>query len=283
MGFNSFQVGRRLFTASIFSLALLCGCAGMGAPTAKIQSGDEVMVDYTCRLPGGALLITTDGQTAQMTGEDEKAKVFMPLKQYGPVAVTAGDKALKHILGRHVAEFLDIAVPAYIAAAVVNLPYEKKIDIELEGQIPPNIKRDERFTRIKRSQKLPLTFEMKHAVACREFNKEIVPGDTFDFVALPGVKIRFAAINGPMVTAVLQFEDGHLVPAPWGRKSLNKIDDQFYRAVTQIEVDDLGRAGGLIGRIKSVTKDHFWIDWGDPFGGRTLSCSAFVHNMQSTK
>jgi FKBP-type peptidyl-prolyl cis-trans isomerase 2 len=286
MGFTVFHMARRLLTLSILlflTSLLLNGCAGMGAPTAKIQRGDEVMVDYTCRLPDGALLITTDGQKAEISGEDEKAKVFMPLKEYGPVSVTAGDKALKHILGRHVAEFLDLALPAYIAEAVVGLPYDKRVTIELEGQIPPNIAPDERFTRVRRSQRLPLTFEMKHAVASREYDKEIVPGDTFDFVPLPGVKIRFDAVNGPMVTAVLLFEEGHVVPAPWGRKHLNKIDDQFYRVVTQIEVDELGRAGGLIGRIESVEKDHFRIDWGDPFGGRTLSCDVFVHPIQSTK
>jgi FKBP-type peptidyl-prolyl cis-trans isomerase 2 len=255
----------------------------MGRPTAMIQAGDGVLIDYTCRLPDGSLLITTDAQRAEVSGKDEKAKVFMPLKEYGPVAVTAGDEALQHILGRHVAEFLDLAVPAYIADAVVNLPYEKKIDIELEGRIPPHIAWDERFTRVKRSHELPLAFDMKHAAASREFNKEIAPGDTFDFAAYPGVKIRFAAIDGPMVTAVLLFEDGHVVQAPWGRKRLIKIGDTSYRTVTEVEVDELGRAGGLIGRVKSVEEDHFWIDWGDPFGGRTLSCNVFVHNMQSTK
>jgi FKBP-type peptidyl-prolyl cis-trans isomerase 2 len=81
----------------------------------------------------------------------------------------------------------------------------------------------------------------------------------------------------------LLFEEGHVVPAPWGRKRLEKIDDRFYRAVTQIEVDELGRAGGLIGRIESVEEDHFRIDWGDPFGGRTLNCDIYVHPVPSTR
>lgn len=283
MRFNAFPVDLRLLTVFILSLATLCGCAGPGVPAAKVQPGDEVMVDYTCRLPGGALLITTDAKKAGLSDAGVKAKVFMPLKEYGPVSVTAGDEALNNILGRHVAEFLDLAVPAYIADAVVGAPYGKTMGLTLQGRIPPKIAHDERFTRIKRTQKLPWRFVMKHAAASREFDKEIVSGDTFDYDVMPGARIRFEAVKDPMVTAVLLFEEGHEIPAPWGRKRLTRIDEKYYLATTMIEVDDLGRAGGLIGRIEAVEEDHFRIDWGHPFGGRTLSCETFVHPLPSKK
>ncbi len=275
---------RWLAMAAAVCIASVYGCAGMVKPDVLVQPGDAVMIDYSCYLPDGSLMITTDAAKA-IAAEGKKAanKNFMPLREYGPVSATAGDKALNYMLQRDVAEFLEFSVPAYLANGIVNKPYDRRMQISIQGEIPPNIQKNERYTKIKRRRRLPLVFDSGLAVTRQRYGENIGPGDTVDFEVLPGTQLRFGEIKGEWITCNLLFEDGLMIPDPLGHKHLVKIDEKNYWMITENRVGEIVRAGQLIGRVDRIEEEWFWIDWGHPFGGKPLDCDVYVHNLQPDK
>ena len=75
-------------------------------------------------------------------------------------------------------------------------------------------------------------------------------------------------------------QPGSVVDTPFGKGTI-KENEKNYEIVIDASVGHLVRSQGLVGRVSEVQDRTIVIDYGNPFGGETLSCDVKVEPAPS--
>ena len=250
-------------------LALFLGCAGL-EPVPRVEKGEKVRVEFTCRTPGNKVMDTT----SPVLAKDEsiaKARVFAPRQNLKPVDLTAGENPPDLKPGD--IQFLDTDIRTGLAHALVGREKGKPLEVVLESKAQSRLEDSQRYRKIMRVRTVPRV----QTIPCDQYQAthgrlpEI--GELFkengqahaEVIALDPDNITIRLITDPPFT----------VDTPWG-KARTDGDEKEVRVTIEAEVGTLVRTGGLIGRISEINEKNIVVDYGLPFGGQTLNCTVEI-------
>jgi len=277
------RAGRWFIGLFFFSASILFGCAAQlpqsgetaeAPPETKIEAGAATMLTYSCYLENGQLAATTDPVKAGFHGN--KAAIFQPPYEPGPVFVIAGDKAIQRMHTMIGPEDFDRAIAGYLARAIVGRAYGRSHRLSISAEVQKSITDSERFLKLNRHQPAKRKNRMPLASLEKLLGKAPVVGDRHPVKELPGVYIEVGAIDDDSAEILTDFKDGLTIDDPFGKKRFVAIDEEAFEVVIDTEVGHIARSGMVLGRVSAVDPQYFTMDYGDPFGGAVLSCDALA-------
>jgi len=261
-------------TLRTFATMILLAAAGCTQPEQPVQPGNKVVVDYTCRLADGSLVETTQ---ASLAGNETLAKsvLFSLRDDYSPFIAQVPEqpkplpiipfdpleqKIIKAILNRANELWLDQTNTLHLASEEVNDfdPHERFVSMTRHFIM-------DRMVEMKMDDFVANYVNTPHTIGTKV-------GEGTDY---PGV-IR--GVNDTNVTIYYSAVPGATTPSILGPAPLKELNaDHFEVNIPAQQGQLVQRLGGLPGRITSLDKDMFTIDFGQTFAGETLSCEVEVH------
>lgn len=266
MSTNPSNAGFFSVAAVSLSLFLLGGCAAHGQGGNLPGVGERLALQYTCRLPDGTLAATTHKKIAE-DPEVKKSEIFSPRKAYHPAEIVvpaSPEQITVDYFGS-----LEEKIVQSLARKASELPFSRKVDVELTGTTPENIPENERFMQMARQIKLPRRMVVSIAEYQAEYPKPPVPGEILG--ADENFSTMVEKVEGEAVHLLFSSAPGATRKTVYGIEHFSQEEEEF---LVRLEVTPgaVLRTGPLVGRISSVEQESFTIDYGHPFGGETLSC-----------
>lgn len=251
-------------------LAALLGCAA--SQKSLVQAGDTAQVDFTCRLSNGRVVLTTKQDVAEDT-KNLAAKVFLPLKTYGPMELIADPAAVPkagELTG------LELGVDQGLQRAIVGLPVGKERTVTLKGEVPEGLKKEDRYITVGRIARHKKEQRWDLQRLARELGHTPAPGE--QVLKMPGITAVMTGVDGREALVRIAVTHGQAVDHTYGRAIIRDYPDH-YDVVTEAKVGQIVRTLDLVGRIIAVTDTTLTLDYGDPFGGEELTCDVCVRGI----
>ena len=257
--------------SAVLCLLLFVACARL-QPAPLVQPGDSVRVKYTCRSPDGLLMATTEKAPAEDTGV-AKSPVFEMPAAFEPVVLTAGPETVCSTCPKESMQLkgLDDALHASLAAAIVGRPYGRRLELLLNRQVPEGLPPGKRYLGLAKVWERPKQASMLVDDYYKMMGFDPVVGYQYPYEM--GLQATVTAIkdNHVLIRYAPQVALGPSVPTAFGRGIIRDGGGQW-RIDMQVSKGQLVRADGLVGQVVEVAPPMFYIDFGNAFGGRELSC-----------
>ncbi len=237
-----------------------------------VKTGDEAAVHFTCRFPNGAVAASSYQSVAQ-DASLKKSAVFWQRTKNDPIAIVAGKPS-----GPDPAErSLEDEILYRLANPIVGFRAGENKTIELKADARPEKAAGEyvqKLARVRhRVKEMRLTPDEYKARAKKS------PEMGQSFVIDPVVPGAVTSVADKEV--VITFTPlGKKVPTPLGEGTVKELPDQW-EIVIDAHPGALVRAGAFVGRIISVDDKFITIDYGNPFGGETLTCDVQVESVKA--
>jgi len=239
-----------------------------------IKSGDRVRLDYTCYADKGQAIATNISEVCE-DSKTKKSRVFTCFDKEADKIMTAG-ASIEFMDEKSLIPF-EVAIRNELSDALVGLLNGKRMRVFLDADQPPNIKDDERRIGLAIKRKRP----KKLVLDIQKFNTkfEIEPelGQAVDmYRELEGtivdmndkeIEIKFT----PKSNEELKNE-------PFGEAIIHEKRD-FFVVEVAADIDSLVKTGPYIGKIEKKEKGMFFLDYADPFGGRTFLCELVANRI----
>lgn len=260
-------------STAFVAMLLLCSCDN----SAKFaQPGDHVQVDFTCRLADGSLVETT---RAQVAGDETAAKstIFATRDTYRPFRFQVAEKP--DGLAFQPFDPLEQKIAILVARQIGRVPLGRTTSMPLPSTQIEHYPAKDRFVAmamhftLPRTRELPVQeFEVLYGAAPREIGAEVGKGTDN-----PGV-VR--AINDQEITVYYSSPKKSRIDFAWGSGFIQEQDAENFEVTMDVQPGQLvQRVGGLPGRIASVDKDTFTIDFAQLFAGETLHCEVMAQKI----
>ena len=267
MGINKGAYVKKGASLAFMTLAL-AGCASVESARV-IKPGDTVGVHFTCRLPNGAVAISSEKDVAA----DHllpKAPFFLPRVTDGTLEVVAGES--KEATGKKFVVGFEDDVLRGIAAWLPGMHAGEARTLDIASSASDN--KELRLARVHHAPKEKQTSieEFK-----KHTHKDPVKGQSVQFgEGLPGI---VKDIKDDNVTISFSAPDGAKV---YTRLGPGKVRDagKEYEIVIDVRQGDLMRMGPLVGRVKYVDERNFDLDFSKTFGGENLRCDVNVETVK---
>jgi len=254
-------------------LLLLCSC---DTATKLAQPGDHIQADFICRLADGGLVETT---RAQVAGDETIAKstIFALRDTYRPFRFQVSEKP--ESVSFMPFDPLEQKIATLIARQIGQVPLEQTTPMQLPSTQIEAYPAKDRFVEMAMHFTLPRTreisvreFDALYGTAPREIGAEVGKGSDN-----PGV-VR--AVNDQEITVYYSCPKKSKIDFAWGSGFLQEKDAENFEVTMDVRPGQLvQRVGGLPGRIASVDKDTFTIDFAQLFAGETLNCEVTANKI----
>lgn len=264
----------RLYRFFIVVMAVAAtGCATRGIPENQaVAEMEAVFVDYTCRLPGGKVVITTDDV---YTGEDKleaiDPRLFMWRNNYKPAMIIAG--RIAHTQARPEPIPMDWAVENALSQAVSGLTTEGIHRLSIGHPVVDGIPQAERYMVFARTMRRPKVQKMPRDQFVRLAKKEPEVGEVL--FKDGNVPWKVAAMDESTVEVHYLKKEGDPMRLAFGMGTVHDAGDHF-EVTLDVRPGDLVRIGGYLGQITEVNDTNIRVDFAHPLGGRTFDCAVTV-------
>lgn len=249
-------VGKKLLYLML--LLTLSGCA-----TARVEQGQELLVQFRCSLPNGELLAASEADPA-----GPRSAAWLPPKKPGPLRLIAGQPP--EISKKNDREDFEPVLAVGLSLALPGMTMEQPTTVPLRARPilrPDGSQRIAQVARVwNRMKELRLTPEQYRS----RKGKAAVVGDPY--VIDPRVPGKVAEVDDKQV--LIRFSPASSGPfsTPYGPAHLKDGGTQYEIRIEPI-VGSLVRTGPMLGIISGVTERTITIDYTNPFGGAELTCS----------
>jgi FKBP-type peptidyl-prolyl cis-trans isomerase 2 len=255
---------------TIIILSTLSGCSTFG--TVRVKQGDIAMVDYTCRLTSGEVVLTTREEIARDNASH--AAIFIPFKKYVPADLIAGGPDIYPRFDK--LKMFEWEVAAQVAQAIVGMKVGENNTIVLKADVPPNLNEDDRYSilgrvvRREKDQKVALK-----ALKDKLGHAPVIGEQAFSFDGFVGT-VKGIADKEAIIH--IEVQDGRIVDQPFGKGVIKDYPDH-YDILANAQEGHLVRTASQVGRIIKVTETTFTIDYGHPFGFEDLMCDVRIESI----
>ncbi|MGD8387507.1 MAG: thioredoxin family protein [Desulfobacteraceae bacterium] len=271
------------------ALPAFLSCAHGGSPAGPpIQRGEPVQVHYTCRIQDGPLVTTTLEEVAEgIAGDPDASRLFLPRRTYGPEELVAGeppegpfDERLRK-QPAFMLKGLHTVIREALAEAVVGRPTGDAFSVDVTAEYQDEVPDRERVISLRRAFNFPKTQRLSRDEFMARTGAGRPPFVGMSLNMVQGMDCEVISITEDEVVVEFTPRQQGPIQTPFGEKDLI---DQGDRWVTRIQTEPghLVRTGPQIGRISEVQGGMFLIDYGHPFGGRTLECVVTADLMPSS-
>ena len=265
----------RIIKGICFTAAgLALGACATIQPAVPIKPGDNVKIDFTCRLSNGEIAATTDRALASDDGV-KKASIFQVRRSEEPLVITAGPD--EKLYGRRGQMGFEGEIVAEAAEALVGMkPGEtRQFQVKRErnkpmGNEPMVLEMARIRTRAKEVRMTPEEYRGRTGK-----DPEVGQVYTVD-PAIPG---KVESVSEQQVLIRFHAEPGAKVKTPLGQGELRETDKN-YEIVIDAKKGDLVRTGAMVGRIVEVGERMITIDYSHPLGYEELKCEVKARNIE---
>jgi FKBP-type peptidyl-prolyl cis-trans isomerase 2 len=260
-----------VFTTVFFlNVLFVFHCSDLpAAETGLIKPGDKVGIQFTCRFKNGEIASSTSTAVARNT--EPKSAIFLPRSIDDPVAVTAGESS-KNQRPHDFIAFEDEII-TQLAHSIAGMPQNGSGTIELHADRITGLPPKDEFMQLARVRVRPKEMRMTVGEFKVLTGKEPALGEEFTSdLEIPG-KVASVSENEVLIRFFVQ--PGSVIDTPFGKGTIRE-NEKNYEIVIDVSVGKLVRMKGLVGRISEVQDRMFTIDYGNPFGGETLTCDVKV-------
>lgn len=267
-----FRLCRRILAVAI-CMSVLTGCST--TQPGVISYGETVAFDYTCRTVDGAIVVTTQKETAFKEGANV-SNAFVPLEKYTPAVVTVGAEVPQ--LSDQMPHPLIGEVSNRIAMQLEGLPYSRTRNVRVAAETIKNLPKHERILQFAKTMQRPKQRRIPKTQFIKNTGKEPEYGEVL-FAESP-VQWKVTAIGDDSVEIQYMAKDGMKVKLPYG-EAVVKERNNHYDLEIDVQMGNLVRIGPYVGHISEVGDRLFIVDFSHPFGGQTLDCE--VTPMQANQ
>lgn len=247
---------------TVIRLSVVAALALSGCATARVEQGQELLVQFRCSLPNGELLAASEKDPA-----GPRSSAWLPPAKPGLLRLTAGQPPRSE--RRADQEDFEPVLAAGLATSLPGMVPEQANRVTLSAKQVLRPDGSDRIAQVARvwyrMKELRLTPEQYRS----RKGKAAAIGDPYVIdPRVPGtvaevddqqVLIRFSPVsNGPFST-------------PYGPAYLSDGGAQ-YEIKIEPTVGSLVRTGPMLGIISGVTERAITIDYTNPFGGAELVC-----------
>ena len=274
-----------VITAFITACIFLPGCAGSeksrkydlirAFDNELIKAGDSVQVDFTCSMEDGKIVMTTDESLA---GDDrnEKAGIFLPLKEYTPISMVAGSSKSEPDYGNLKA--METEIFDCLSGVLPGMKSGSSNEIFITSEDITNLSGEDRFLDLPRIRKIEKQRKI-HPVSFKEaYGKDPVKGDVITFKNKPEISMTVLTVAEDEVEVSINTPEGTVINTPLGKGTVYDRGDN-YEAVIDIKKGQLIRSGVIVGRVVDVRDDAFTLDYANPFGGEKFKCEVVANKI----
>ncbi len=234
-----------------------------------VKPGDKVGIQFTCRFKNKEIASSTS--TAVAKSAAPKSAIFLPRSIDDPVAVTA-EESSKLQQPKDFIAFEDEII-TQIAHSITVMPMNGSKTIELHADRITGLPPKDEFLQLARVREYPKEIRMTIDEFKTRAHKEPVVGEELKLgPEIPG-KVASVSENEVLIRSFAQ--PGSVVDMPFGKGTIRETEKN-YEIVIDASVGQLVRTRGLVGRVSDVQDRMFTIDYGNPFGGETLTCDVKV-------
>ena len=239
------------------------------AETGLIKPGDKVGIQFTCRFKNGEIASSTS--TAVAGNTEPKSAIFLPRNIDDPVAVTAGESSKD----QHTHDFIafEDEIITQLAHSIAGMPLNGSGTIELHADRIAGLPPKDQFLQLARVRVQPKEIRMTGGEFKLRTGKEPAVGE--EFTLERGIPGKVASVSENEVLIRFSVQPGSVIVTPFGKGTVRE-NEKNYEIVIDASVGRLVRMRGLVGRVSEVQDRTFTVDYGNPFGGETLSCDVKV-------
>ena len=254
-------------SVSLLLSAIFAGCSTTGRQSI-IKSGDNVLIDCTCRLKNGDIVITTNNEYAE-SETSKKAGIFLPLKDYKPTELIAGRGDRGPDYGR--LKSFENKIFEELSLKIVGMKNKDRSVFELGAEDIKGLTEKERYLKIGYINEIPKTSKIHPKLLEKIKGSPPLPGDIIIPKDINNISIKVISIDSNEATTEVIMKDGTTIDMPMGKGTVYDRDDH-YESVLNVHEGQLIRSGVVIGRIIEIGPDKITIDYSNPFGGEKIFC-----------
>ncbi|BBO92849.1 hypothetical protein [Desulfosarcina ovata] len=267
---RNIQLGRTIIAGAL-ALSMLYGCTTTSTSVKRINAGDAVLVDYTCRIENGDILASTQEQIV-FEKEAQVSHAFVPMKSYGSIPLMVNREMKK--TGKPITRGLQEEISYRLGKQLIGQAYDQILHLAVASEAIENLPKMERYLQIAKIIRRPKQRDMPKADFIKVAGKEPKVGEIlFEDRSL---QWRVMDVQKDSVTIRYLAEEGQRITLPSFGEAIVREKDDHYNLEIQGRPGSLIRVGPYIGRIVDITNKLFIIDFEHPFGGRELSCEVTV-------
>ena len=262
--------GRTFFRPVVPLLLLLMvvtTCPAVESPR-TIGAGDQVSVDFTCRLKDSKIVMTTDKELAEDVNE-LKADIFIPLKEYKPVVIPAGQEKRGPDYGK--LKTIENEILEILRLDLVGMRENSTKKFRLTSGTVTDLTKEERFLKLSRIRRQPKFIKVSPDTFKKSYKKEPVQGEIIASEDFRGLSMKVNSITNDEVQIKIIMEEGMKVDLPLGTGTVHDAGDH-YETELDIHTGQIIRSGAIVGRVVDIEGDMFTIDYANPFGYESLEC-----------
>ena len=243
----------------------------------QVKKGDKVMVDVTCRLPDGKVVLTTQ-ETVANNPEIAKDGVFFHLKKYEPLELFAGSG-----YGGPSWEYLvplQSEVGAKISKKITGMKTGETRTVRISTRRLQGLEHDQGYVKLARKVVEPKVRKMSLEDVKKQFGRIPKQGETAQINDSLSATVESMDKEKNVVTVRLHIQDGAIIKTKFGNATLSIKNDEYYMRHFHPEVGHLVGVGPFLAQISEVNEKTFILDYRYPFGGRELTCDICVKSIK---
>lgn len=243
----------------------------------QVRKGDKVVVDITCRLPNGKVLLTTQEAVAN-NPEIAKAGVFFHLKKYEPLELFAGSG-----YGGPSWEYLvplQSEVGAKISKRITGMKTGETRTVRISTRKLHGLEHDQGYVKLARKVVEPKVRKMSFEDVKKQLGRMPKQGETVQINNSLSATVQSIDKENNVVTVRLHIQDGAVIKTNFGNATLYNKNDEYYMRHFNPEAGHLVGVGPFLAQISEVNEKTFVLDYRYPFGGRELVCDICVKSIK---
>ncbi|MFZ0930722.1 MAG: hypothetical protein WAN11_19090 [Syntrophobacteraceae bacterium] len=246
------------------------------AETSIIKPGDKVGIQFTCRFKNGEIASSTS--TAVAGNNEPKSEIFIPRSKDDPIAITAEESSKSE--PPHDFTMFENEIIAKLAHSITGMPMNGSKTIELHADRIAGLPEKNEFLQLSRIRVGPKEIRMTRDEYKSKTGKEPAVGEEYTAdSAMPG---KVASVSEQEVVIRFSLQPRSVIDTPFGKGTVRETEKNYEIVIDQ-SVGNLVRMEGLVGRVSEVQDKMFTIDYGNPFGGETLTCDVKVEPAPPAK
>ena len=262
------------FTILPLLLSTIAGCAS-SATERRVQPGDRVGVNFTCRLKDGALAASSYSEINNSL--QPKSALFSQKNNGDAVVIEAGGEQASFSAAKR--KSFEEEILSRLSGVVLGMEQGSETTREITAQRYASLRPEEQFVKIARVRKQPK--ELKMALARFRLLTRMEPAVGAVYTVDPALPGKVVGISGDEV--LIRFApSAPEVQLPFGKGVIVEKEDHWEIDIQAVP-GTLVRTGGLAGRISQVDADSITLDYGLPFAGEALECDLKVESVQPGK
>ena len=271
----------RVLLLFLLSLSILSGCMSLH-PDKRVQVGDRLQVDYTCRLEDGRLVATTR-ELQSLTPGGPQETLFHPPENYESLTLIAKDPQGADSIGAAASNRvvpLEEEIKHQLAYKLTGLPMASQQHLRLSSSTIDDLVWGSRYLRLSRVRRRP----KEHRISLTNYREQSddAPQIGQQIECEPGFRRTIRAITENYIVCQLEIEKGEAYQSIFGSGEIVDAGSHF-EIIMDVKEGQLVRDRERLGVISSVDGRYFIVDYGHPFGGQSLSCDVNIQSYEQER